>query len=233
MPIIEMNKRKWLQARNLFVIFTIIMVIFSQSISIKATEMGSYIQIRENEYEVVSPFGEISYITEKNIDTDNPTYDITTHSGERYLVVRNGNSVRILKNNEIIEEISLGQEISLRNQEKEEISASIPWEGNWGTITSSYSSRAVTIGDYSVILGVCAAIAKVSVTTSVIITVATWIAGRLIPNVYFYSETQTRIWHGWVESRNVTKYYTNSSYNQLVPGSSTVYSSPVKLHTVS
>ncbi|MDO4467248.1 MAG: hypothetical protein Q4C49_09650 [Bacillota bacterium] len=214
-------------------IVTIILVTFSQIIPIKAKETGSYIKIGENKYEVVSPSGEISYITEKNIDTDNPIYEITKHSGERYVVVRNENSVCILKNNEMIEEVSLGKEMSLKNQEKEEIRASIPWEGSWGTIASGYSSRAVTIGDYSVILGVCAAIAKVSTTTSIIITVATWIAGRLIPNVYFYSETQTRIWHGWVESRNITKYYTNSSYNQLVPGSSTVSSSSVKLHTVS
>lgn len=189
----------------------------------------SVVQINKNTFSVTGPDGSVSTIHEYNVGMENQWYEVVTAKGIYYTIKESDNKI-IISDGQSTESFDLYNPTSISYEPS--ACAGIPWEGSWGTITQSNGSRSVTIGDYGMILGVLAAIAKVSVAHSVIVTVATWMAGKLVKEAYFHYKQQTRIWHGWVESRNVTTYYTSSTYKTLVPGSSTVYSSPVKLHTV-
>lgn len=189
----------------------------------------SVVQINQNTFSVTGPDGSVSTIHEYNVGSENQLYEVVTAEGTCYTITESDNEI-IISDGQSTESFDLYDSTSISYESL--TSANIPWEGSWGTITQSNGSRSVTIGDYGMILGVLAAIAKVSVAHSIIITVATWMAGKLVKEAYFHYKQQTRIWHGWVESRNVTTYYTSSTYKTVVPGSSTIYSSPVKLHTV-
>lgn len=206
--------------------------IMTSALPVKANSENpniSVIQINQNTFSVTGPDGSVSTIHEYNVGRENQLYEVVTAEGTCYTITESDNKI-IISDGQSTESFDLYDPTSISYEPSTH--AGIPWEGSWGTITQSNGSRSVTIGDYGMIIGVLAAIAKVSVAHSIIITVATWMAGKLVKEAYFHYKQQTRIWHGWVESRNVTTYYTSSTYKTVVPGSSTIYSSPVKLHTV-
>lgn len=198
--------------------------IFANSNELVVNEIGSGL------FEIIGPNGEKSTVHENNVGTDNHQLDVFTASGEKYVISSNTNVLTIQKNNQTIDEINLYENGSIAISQ---FKASGPaWEGPWKTLTQGRGSNSLTAGDYGMIIGVIAAIAGVSIGNSIIITVTTWLVSRHVPEAYYYGKQQVRTWHGWVESRRITTYYTDSNYNKVVPGSSTVYSSPVKLHTV-
>ena len=188
------------------------------------------IQTGENEYQVTDLDGSVSTLSYDEMSADQHTVHVETKDGE-YTI--NADMDELTIKNETTGEV---QKTEIGEGEPTAIAASprynIPSETKWGTVQKGKGKRSVVVGDAGMIIGVIAAIAKLSPTTGVLVTVATWLAGRLIPEAYYIGEWQTRIYHGWVEQRWKTTYYTSSSYKTIVPGSKSVWTSPQKLHTV-
>ncbi|MGX8833030.1 hypothetical protein ACWG0P_02370 [Amedibacillus sp. YH-ame6] len=202
------------------------------TLPVNATEQQEIkvIQIGENKYQVTDLDDSLSTLTYENMSAEQHTVHVETEDGD-YTINADMNELTI--KNETTGEV---QNTEISEGEAIAISASprynIPSETAWKTNQKGKGKGSVTIGDAGMIVGVIAAISKLSPVTGVLVTVASWIAGRMIPEAYYIGEWQTRIWHGWVEQRWKTTYYTNSGYTTVVPGTKSVWTSPQKLHTV-
>lgn len=189
------------------------------------------IQTGENEYQVTDLDGSVSTLIYDEMSSEHHKVHVESKDGD-YTIDADMKELTI--KNEITGEV---QKTEIAEGEQPiAIAASprynIPTETKWKTIKKSKSKRSIAVGDAGAIISIIAAISKISPTASVAITVGTWIASRWIPEAYYIGEWEERIYHGWVEQRWKTTYYTSSDYDTIVPGSKSAWTSPQKLHTV-
>lgn len=168
-------------------------------------------------------------------------YKATTRD-DIYTIEKVDNEILVTdKNDSIIERIPLNnidnsfdEEITIlpneqENIENDRLSYCIP-DGPWNaTHMKGETSRKTELTDLGAVIGIAASILGAPVDAGIAITLGTLIYSKLITEVFYYYEIQHRFKDGWLEKRQYTKVYTDSSYNSI---EETFYSPGVRYNYV-
>lgn len=150
--------------------------------------------------------------------TDNNLY--TVKSNKEEVIVLNEDNTVIQTIDIIDKDLELADDYTI----------SIP-NGPWrDTHMKGYTSSNIRATDLSLVISIIAAISKLDPAAGVIVAVATWYYSRNLKEGYYYYKVQSRVYNGWVQQRTYTRYYSNSSYSNIIgtPG----FSVPRNIHRV-
>lgn len=220
--------------RNSLITFLALSLVFSFMNPAAVYAGGSEIDSEKNQ-QVYVQYGDDGWtIEETGVGTSQQTMRIHENNGSITTVKKSGSDITVENDQSgFVQKIPLLEfQKPVPAAEVYKTTGNIPWEGPWRTFQSGYGTRSYTISTYATILSILAALSGVSTANSIIMSVASWYASSFLPEAYYHMQQQTRIWHGYVEYRTITKYYTSSDHSTLVPGSGLIYGNQRILHTV-
>lgn len=155
-------------------------------------------------------------------------YKATTQDDTYTIEKRNSEILVTNSNNEITQQIPLGnlddipnKEIDILYKKQNSIEPKLPsycipnslWRE---THNKGYTSRHIELGNASILIGIIAYITGLPESASLVASIVSWLITKGVPEVYYYYEEQNRIWDGWLEKRQYTAIYENSSYDRIV-----------------